>query len=270
MSEFPVNVGTMLFTMVDPHRGHEVAYNRWYERDHFYAGCMIGPGILSGARWVATRELKDLRFPESSPFAEPVDAGSYLAIYWISDEQADEWQAWAGSQVWWLYQNGRGFDERTHAQTGMYDFAAASNAPHHGVPVTLALDHRYASMHVVVSEPSGDASGATLARDVHEGPVAELLARGAIGLATSWTMKGADGPPPADDQQTSPMALGAPGGSRQRVVQLLFSDLEPTQAWDDVRGYTAAIESSGLGRVTFAAPFLPTDVGTDRHTDQLW
>ena len=28
----------MLFTMVDPEQGHEVEYNRWYERDHFYAG----------------------------------------------------------------------------------------------------------------------------------------------------------------------------------------------------------------------------------------
>jgi hypothetical protein len=37
-----------------------------------------------------------------------------------------------------------------------------------------------------------------------------------------------------------------------------------------VRTYGAAIESSGLGTVTFAAPFLPTDVGTDTYTDQLW
>ena len=28
--------------------GHEVAYNRWYERDHFYAGCMIGAWTIVG------------------------------------------------------------------------------------------------------------------------------------------------------------------------------------------------------------------------------
>ena len=39
----PIKLGSMLFTLVEPRRGHEVAYNRWYERDHFYAGCMIGP-----------------------------------------------------------------------------------------------------------------------------------------------------------------------------------------------------------------------------------
>ena len=53
MDDYPIKVGAMLFTMVDPNRGHEVAYNRWYERDHFYAGCMIGPGMLAGRRWVA-------------------------------------------------------------------------------------------------------------------------------------------------------------------------------------------------------------------------
>ena len=31
----PIKLGSMLLTLVEPHRGHEVAYNRWYERDHF-------------------------------------------------------------------------------------------------------------------------------------------------------------------------------------------------------------------------------------------
>ena len=32
--DYPLKVGSMLFTLVDPNLGHEVAYNRWYERDH--------------------------------------------------------------------------------------------------------------------------------------------------------------------------------------------------------------------------------------------
>ncbi len=56
----PVKLGSMLFTLVEPHRGHEVAYNRWYERDHFYAGCMVGPYNFAGRRWVATAALKSL------------------------------------------------------------------------------------------------------------------------------------------------------------------------------------------------------------------
>ncbi len=52
-----VRLGSMLFTLVEPHRGHELAYNRWYETDHFYAGCMMGPWLFAGRRWVATRPL---------------------------------------------------------------------------------------------------------------------------------------------------------------------------------------------------------------------
>ena len=36
------------------------------------------------------------------------------------------------------------------------------------------------------------------------------------------------------------------------------------------REYAATIEAGGVGRVTFAAPFIPTVVGTDKYTDQLW
>ena len=57
VNDYPVKVGSMLLTLVDPERGYERAYNRWYERDHFYAGCLIGPYLFSGARWVAPRAL---------------------------------------------------------------------------------------------------------------------------------------------------------------------------------------------------------------------
>ena len=117
----PVQIGRMLFTMVDPNPGYEVAYNRWYERDHFYGGCLVGPWLFAGKRWVATRALKDLRFPPVGPFAEPADAGSYLAVYWVHAGHEDEHFAWARRQVYWLYQHGHGFNERTHAHTKLYD-----------------------------------------------------------------------------------------------------------------------------------------------------
>ena len=31
-------IGAALITMVEPHVGHERAYNRWYEDDHYNAG----------------------------------------------------------------------------------------------------------------------------------------------------------------------------------------------------------------------------------------
>ena len=87
----PIELGTMLFTMVEPWRGHEVEYNRWYERDHFYAGCMIGAQTFAGQRWVATRDLKALRTPrEPNAITPDATTGSYLALYWILAGHYDE------------------------------------------------------------------------------------------------------------------------------------------------------------------------------------
>ena len=77
----PIELGGALVTLVEPHRGHEVAYNRWYERDHFYAGCMIGAWTISGGRYVCTADLKALRYPADSPVAPDRSPGSYLALY---------------------------------------------------------------------------------------------------------------------------------------------------------------------------------------------
>ena len=114
-------VGTMLLTLVDPHRGHEVAYNRWYERDHFYAGCMIGAGWFAGKRWVATRDLKDLRAGRrAAPTGVPARprAGVVPGHLLGREGQDAEAIAWGSTQVHWLHDNDRMFDRarpRPHA-----------------------------------------------------------------------------------------------------------------------------------------------------------
>lgn len=264
MDDYPIKVGSMLFTMVDPNHGHEVAYNRWYERDHFYGGCMIGPWLFAGRRWVAPRALKDLRFPEKSPFADPVDAGSYLSIYWHLKGHEDEHGAWSLPQVQWLYKNGRGFNERTHAHTAHYNFESASYRDPDGVPIELALHHAYGGLGVVVVEPR-DGAGPTALREWLEAEaVPSLLEADGVQTVSTWTLR------PGRDTSQAPMSLGTDGGSSDRLVQLCFLDDEPTRTWDDVREYADAVDRGGVGAVTFAAPFLPTVVGTDTYTDQLW
>lgn len=55
LGPYGVHPGHALITMVEPHPGHEYAYNRWYEDDHYYAGAMAMPWMFAGRRWVATR-----------------------------------------------------------------------------------------------------------------------------------------------------------------------------------------------------------------------
>ncbi|MGD0081908.1 MAG: hypothetical protein ABSD78_01770 [Acidimicrobiales bacterium] len=259
----PVQIGRMLFTMVDPNRGHEVAYNRWYERDHFYGGCLVGPWLFAGKRWVATRALKNLRFPSESPFTDPVDAGSYLAIYWVHAGHEDEHFAWARKQVYWLYRHGRGFNERTHAHTKLYDFDGAHYRDPDGVPIELALDHEYKGLVVLCSEPAAGVTHEALREGV--GPlVSGLLRAPGMGTVADWRFHVEEG------DFTAPMDLGAEGGSNDRLLQLGFVAGSPEDTWPAVREYAAGVEATGLGAVTFAAPFFSTIVGTDRYTDELW
>lgn len=252
----------MLFTLVDPHRGREVAYNRWYERDHFYAGCMIGPWLFAGRRWVATRRLKNLRYPAESTIARPdVRAGSYLATYWIHAGHHDEHYEWAHAQAHWLYQHGRGFHERTHVHTLLYTRDWTQYRDRDPVPVALALDHPYAGLVAlhVEREPgvAQDRFDAWLRGD----PLSALLRAGAVASCTAWS------PIP---QGEAPMAIPKVERTDRLDLHLFFVESDPAEVWDRFIRLGEAIDASGLGRVVFAAPFVPTVPGTDRYTDELW
>lgn len=266
VGEYPVRVGSMLLTLVDPHKGYESAYNRWYERDHFYAGCMIGPYILAGSRWVATRELKDLRWPQGSPIADPWDAGSYVAIYWIEKDHYTDWDAWALPQVKKLYAEGRGFSERSHVHTAMFDQVGTGYRDVDPVAVDVALDHAYDGL-VVVWLDARNGDGAGLHETIAAGPLAELLAGSDIEIASSWVpreeSKGAA-------LRNSPMPLGSPCGGDERVCQLFFVSGDVRQSLSGFRRYTDRLAAEGLADTLLVAPFLRTVVGTDMYADQLW
>ncbi len=252
--EYPVRLGAMLFTLVDPHPGSEVAYNRWYERDHFYGGVLLGAGTLAGSRWVATRPLKNLRFPSDSPVATPVERGSYLATYFIEASMITEHFAWASQEVHELYAAGRGFDERTHAHTALYTHQGTTYRDEDGVPIELALDHRYpglVSLHVDRADGVGH-------RDFDEWFRAEaaptLLAPGSpVAMVSSWR-------PiiPESGEGEAPMDLGSGPGTPQRSMQVCFVEEDPAAIWGGIREYAATIETSGLATVQLAAPFIPT------------
>lgn len=273
-----VDIGAMLFTLVDPTRGHEVDYNRWYERDHFYAGCMVGPWLFAGRRWVATRELKDLRFPSGVPsgcaVADPLDAGSYLATYFIHKGHEPEHFAWTTKQVYELYANGRGFDERNHAHTSLYFFTGSEHRDPDGVPRHMALDHPYDGLVTVhLDRPDGVRQEAF--QDWLAGAGRSMLFDDETSAGSSVT-SGIDQVQnwrpiiPKGSQGDAPMELGTGPGTRQRSMQLLFTNGDPTAQLNRVRRYVDALESAGMGTVLLVAPFIPTIPGTDTYTDQLW
>jgi len=265
MESCPIQIGEMLLTLVDPRRGHEVAYNRWYERDHFYAGCMIGPWLFAGGRFVATRALKDLRLSDGrGEVANPVDAGSYVSIYWVLAGHEEAHWDWAGQQVHWLYGNGRGFAERDHVHTVLFKYLATAYRDADPVPVQLALDHGYAGLAMIATDRAPGVSEADL-----QGFTADAKALrqpgSPVASISSWRPKQRDAV-----TSSSPMNLGTGTGGPERTMQLAFLEGDPAAAFREIASFAQAIEGAGLGRVAFAAPFFKTVVGTDRYADQLW
>ncbi|MGI8795034.1 MAG: hypothetical protein ACR2IR_00350 [Acidimicrobiia bacterium] len=254
-TERPIKLGGALFTMVEPHRGHEVAYNRWYERDHFYAGCMIGSWTVAGARFVATRACKEKRYPTESPIAPDPMVGSYLAIYWILAGKFDEWTQWGVNQVNWLHANDRMFTERDHIHTLMYRCLEERNAHADGVPAELALDHRFRGLTAVIAEPAEGAAIDDVTKWFGSRPLpADLL--------VAFSPVPLFGDAPSDVPRDT---------ADNRLLQLYFTDDDVLDTWDDRFGSLGReLEASGKGRILFASPFLPTVPGTDTYADQLW
>jgi hypothetical protein len=266
VNDYPIKVGSMLLTLVDPHPGFERAYNRWYERDHFYAGCKIGPYLFAGSRWVATRDLKSRRWPGGDEtVASPPDAGSYVAIYWVErGHHADHFDDWARQQVRELYAEGRGFAERRHIHTVLFDHLGAVYRDDDPVPIELALDHGYGGLVAVWFDGKG-----TDAAALHDRLAAEyapkLLAGSPIEIVSSWTPSAGE-----NDPRDVPMDLGSKAGGPERLCQLMFVGGDVVDALDGLRDYTDAIERDAVATTRLVAPFHRTVIGTDRYVDELW
>jgi hypothetical protein len=264
LDDYPVKVGSMLLTMVDPNKGFESAFNRWYERDHYYAGCMVGPWQMSGSRWVAPRSLKDLRWPAGdTAVANPTDSGSYVAIYWVQEGHHEEWTKWGEDTVTWLYSNGRGFPERKHTHTNLFDRIGAANRDADGVPVDVALDSAYDGIFAVWFDARDGHSAKSVHAELLNGAYSDLMTGSNIEIVSSWQ-------PVANPAADQPMDLGTPAGGPERLVQLIFVRGDVTAELDRMKAYTDGVAAAGLADVHLVAPFFRTVVGTDTYADQLW
>jgi hypothetical protein len=259
----PIKLGSMLLTVVEPHRGHEVEYNRWYERDHYYAGCMIGPYNFAGRRWVATADLKELRDPDPSAITGQPDRGSYVALYWVLDGYHDIWNRWAVRQVNALHAAHRMFEERDHVHTLLYRYEWEHRREPDGVPVELALDHPYAGLVAAWVDRDPGVSPEHLWDVLRQDLLPNLLPGTPAGLVAAFT--------------PLPLLIDAPGdvprqeADDRRTLLLWFLDEHPAQAWQATVGrHREHLEQAGLGSVVAALPFIPTIPGTDTYTDQLW
>ncbi len=261
LGDGPVGLGAILFTMVEPHRGWEVAYNRWYERDHFYDGCLVGAYNFAGGRWVATRRLKELRHLADDTIASDPLVGSYLSMYWIQAGHREDWNRWAFRQFRWLHEQGRMFPHRDHVHTLLYDHDWAVHRDPDPVPAALALDRRYPGVAVVIGE-AADGDRASLDAWLRDEELPALLAGSPVASCLGFTPI-----PLLVDAEGVARDEGTPG----RFLHLYFLDEDPQEGWSDVFAeLPKRWEAEGRARVLWQGPFIGTIPGTDTYTDELW
>ena len=249
-------LGHAIFGLIEPHPGHERAWNRYYERDHLLAAGSCAPWTFSTQRWVATRRHKDVRQPRENVIASPFDKGSFLAGMWIHKDRLVEQQAWVAEQMPILAAQGRTFEKRDVLSTTSYDFLGASLRDADGVPPELALERRYPGIVLAWVERKPECSlealrdalvGETLPRFLEKSPTAQALCFTPLPKAAWW-----------------PKAAPEVPGVGDRILIALFSDVDPLEAWSDhYAGLLERLEASRRARALFIAPFVPVVPGVD-------
>jgi hypothetical protein len=236
-----VGIGTAIVSYIEPHAGAAREFNRWYERDHFPAAVMAGPGAYSGARFVATRACKETRLGNGL-FGDP-RRGSYLSVAWLLPDTQAAWDAWVPGQMEALVAAGRMFAGRDHLHTAVYQERWAHRAPD-APPAASTLDHRYPGVIAIAFDGEGEqrevdiaiGSRALVDRDV---PVV-------VGLSRERPLVTVHEVP-------------------AHVLLLAFVAGDVLDVWQRVVA-PALVARTDIG---FAGPFLATVPGTDTYTDDL-
>ena len=257
-----IDLGQAMITMVEPTNDPErlQEYNRWYEHDHCYSGVMIGPWAFSYGRFVATRALKDLRFPTPGTVADPVDHGSFIAFYWYLAGKIDDHFAWSFPATQQLAAEGRMNGERTHISTSLYDFRGAVNRPGWPVPAEVSLDHRYAGV-VCVWIDRAEASTTDELVAWLQGEYLPWVFSEASSLAQALVFTPRD----------FPNVAGSGVGVDQKTLVAFFVQGDPRDIWaSHIEPMADSIAAAGHGTIGLAAPFIAVVPGTDTHLDQLW
>ncbi|MFF9430287.1 hypothetical protein [Streptomyces sp. NPDC014746] len=258
---YGVHPGHALITMVEPHPGHEYAYNRWYEDDHYYAGAMAMPWMFAGRRWVAPRALQELRGPEKSAVAQPVTAGCYLSTYWITDGRYDEHMKWTVGINKRLNRDARVYHDRTHVFTSFQDHEATVYRDGAAGPRDFhALDHPYAGLVLQVVDTEGPEARDALVERLRSRELPRRLAGSPTAMVTIFRPT----PLPGDRMTYVKQVEGVD----TRLTLLWFLERDPGECWTEHYADLGTLGGPDT-RVELVAPFVPTVPGTDRYVDEL-
>jgi hypothetical protein len=266
----PITLGSAMFSLTEPFPGKAQEYHRWYERDHFFANGQQLPYFFTGRRFVATRELKALRYlAPGNPVSQDPAKGSFLHLYWVLPSDFEEWIAIGYQNFADLDAHGRmdgSLRETIH--TVNPKFLWAVNRDVDGVPPEMALNHPYAGLVVTstaVNRPEDFDALDLWYRQTH---VPALLKGSPIALAIAMAPRNMREMPGKFGGKMVADPDRIEGG---RFMHFWFLEQQPdAELWNRLfAGEAGRVAATGLGTLEFASPFFPTLPGTDKYIDEI-
>jgi hypothetical protein len=257
-------LGGALITMVDPPRGFEAAYNRWYEDDHFYAGATAGPWVFAGRRFVATRDMRRLRYP-SEPRGYSTADGCYISLYWHTAGHSTDVERWALEALLGEFLPGGRtfmFEELKHTYTAFHDFAFAHVADPSPMQAVHALDHPYPGIAVELVDAESPGQRPELLAWLESTFLPAKAGEGLVGQCVAFT------PRPFRAELADKRGWKDQDPLR-RVCLIWFLRQDPRHAWPRAFATHEADLGEGGASLRLLAPFVPTSPGTDRYVDEL-
>lgn len=263
-----VGLGGALISLVEPHDGHERDFNRWYEDDHFYAGAMYMPWLFAGRRYVATRELRELRTPLESALIDPVTAGCYLHLFWIAPGHVDDLARWAQATNEYLREtDGRIHTERSHVFTHFSDYRDGYQAATTSIRDYQLLDADYPGLMMQVIEPAVGRDSTEVSSWICTEylPWLHSSAPEVVAHSVRFTPR-----PPPDGKRSAGNQAATSRRPINLVVLLHFLTTDPSAVWSDHLAKAADhLEAADVVQHHLSAPFRPVAFGTDRYIDEL-
>jgi hypothetical protein len=256
---FEVALEGMAYALIEVHRGHDERFEDWYENDHFYAGGVLAPYVLSGRRWYASRTLRENRFIGAGCRLPDPSAGTNLATYFLTVGGLTNFYGWINPELSRLRCVDRMFAERTHVNTGAYAFEGVLGFPgNSGVPAHVALDHPFPGLFVTYldvrphldADPNATLPDGTLALSFRPNPE----------LATMESMNVTAGHPG--------LSFATPSGEPVRMV-LAFLTEPPVASWEwaaDLAGRVGRLTGS---TVLWGGALEPVVPGSRAHLAKL-
>ena len=226
---------------------------------------MIGPWLFAGRRWVATRDLKDLRFPDDTPFAP--DRGRRLVRRRLLAARRPLRRAHrVGDRPGQLAVRERPRLRGPHARAHRHVLPRRALVPRRRPGAARARARQAESTSGWCRSPSSatrawarssstpgststspPSSPAARSRTCRRGQPAPLLDSRAGVRAPRPRRR-----PAAAARSTSSRTTPAPTGSGSAA------------------GPRRSTASGSCGTVVLCGPWIPTIIGTDTYTDQLW